>query len=243
MRTFGIDEEAEFQRLFTSTFPAAAGKQDLYDRYVLMAARLYSAAHPAGFAWSHDEATITTSVTEQYTVDATFNTSKPAEFDSFHDLRARVTSNGTWIPVRKIDYGMAEERGLITRTAMPSTVTVPTLFAMRRVGGATYLELFPYVIIDADLIDLLIPYLRVIPSIDGESNPDDSMLWDDADDDAIFTFATMLCARQRRDWNQFEASMRLGYMQTRERLAKLGIYEMGADFEKMMLALKRAETP
>lgn len=243
MRCFGIEDVDEFQRLLTTADPVASGAQQMYDQFIRSSARIYSAAHPKGFHWVHDVATITTSVLSTYTVDSTFNSNKPAEFDSFHDMKARVSSSGSWKDVRRVEWDYAVERNLINRSSMPATVRTPTMYAIHTVGGAVKLELFPDTIIDGNDIDLYIPYVRTIPAIDGTSSPDGSMLWDTEDDDPIFTLATMMVARLRRDWNQFEGSMRLAYMQTRERLAKLGIYELGAGFTEIMKAIQDAERP
>lgn len=232
MRALGYEDAASFRQIVSTTNSTTTA--DIFDRYIVMAARFHSSLHPNGFAWRHATFLQESGVTNQITIDASWNAGDLPEFNGFRRIRARRGATGEWIDVRRISIDEID----LNLTDLPDGAT-PLSWAMSNESGTIYLNLYPYTVAGADGVHLHSTYIRQIPAIDGASTPDNSMIWEIADDNAVALWTTAFIARQSRNWDQYRSSVEMAYMATRERIQATGMNEIGMSLNQILMAIDR----
>ena len=237
MRSLGMEDTAAFFPIVSSS--SSTTTSDMLDRYLRQGARMHNSLHPRGFYWTRNMFVQATGVTNKITIDSSWNSGYIPEFYGFYDIRVRLTSSGDWGRMERIEHGEGRfQWGNLTD--LPAD-TLPEYWSMANEDGVEYLYLWPYTIVDGDDIDLCLPYNRRILAIDGASNPDESMIWDEEDDEAVAFWTAAIVAWQMRDDRQYNRSARMGYMATRERLAAGRVYEIGMSLQEVLVAIENAE--
>lgn len=234
MRSLGYESAASFRQIVSTT--GSSTTADIFDRYVNMAARYHSSLHPRGFAWRNRIKEMEpAAVTHKIAIGSVWDSASVPEFNGFTRIRAKSGASGEWIDVQRVSIDDVD----LNLKTLPTGYT-PEQWAMSNESGAVYLNLYPYTIVATTSdIYLHMTYIRQIPSIDGASNPDESMIWDNADDDPIALWTTAFIARQTRNWDQYRASVEMAYMASRERIQATGLNEIGMSLNQILLAIDR----
>lgn len=256
-----------FNKLFSSS--ESTSTADMFETYLNQAANLFAKAHPDGWPWQHVVTTfgVTTSTTHTYAVThsleiisstgsaGTVWSTNPVPKDmGFYNVMARTAAGaaggavtrGDYIPVQRIEYLEAVDRGLINRDTYVNGKVQQYWWTAR--NGLTYtFETAPYTLVavsaaaTCNCVELYLPYRRTLPTVTAGSAGTDTdidplMIWPAQDDVIVALFGRALCAAQMQDWTLYRGSIEQAMMMTRARLSDMSVHAIGLDFERLLVA-------